>query len=72
MNVAFIVNIDLDDLSSLADVAADIQDDLEEKGYEVKSVAPWARPALTQGGTAPLLPNVPTQQQQTNENEPIL
>ena len=72
-DVAFIATLRIDDLSTLADVAADIQDDLEEKGYDVKSVAPCARPALTQGGINPL-PNVPTTNQQTTQqqNEPII
>jgi hypothetical protein len=55
MNVAFITVLNLDDLSNLPDVAAEISDDLSNSGFEVVSVQPWARPSL---GQTPI--NVPT------------
>lgn len=71
-DVAFILKLKLDDLSSIADVAGDIEEDLIEKGYDVDSVTPWARPSLPpSGGVA--FPNVPTNQQTNQQNqEPIL
>jgi hypothetical protein len=68
MNVAFIVTINLDDLSDLPGLAEEIQQTLDEAGFETKSVAPWARPALQQQGIVPMSQN---QQQTTNQN-PIL
>jgi hypothetical protein len=54
MNVTFLVSINLDDLSSLPDIASEIEADLSESGFEVISVAPWARPALQQQGVLPM------------------
>jgi hypothetical protein len=68
MNVTFLVTINLDDLSDLPGVAAEIQDDIENSGFEVLSVAPWARPALTQQGIMPPSPTVPITTQQPNQN----
>ena len=67
MNVAFIAQINLDDLSDLPGVSREIQEDLTNSGFEVVSVAPWQRPSLEQPG-APAVPT--TTQQQTIE--PIL
>jgi hypothetical protein len=50
MTVTFLVALQLDDVSTIADVAADIQDDLEQTGHTVESVKPWARPTLQAGG----------------------
>jgi hypothetical protein len=47
MTVTFLVAVVLQDLSSIADVAADIEEDLTSAGHEVESVKPWARPTLT-------------------------
>ena len=65
MHVTFLIAINLDDLSDLPGVAQEINDDLNQSGFEVLSVAPWARPALQ--------PIVPTQTQtqpitQPNQN----
>lgn len=57
--VAFIVKINLDDLSSLPDVTTDIEDDLSQAGYEVVDVAPWSRPAML---TVPTTQPTTTQQ----------
>lgn len=46
MNAAFIVKLDVGDVSTLADTAADIEDDLAAKGYLVISVMPWRRRGL--------------------------
>jgi hypothetical protein len=46
MNVTFLVTINLDDLTDLSGVAEEITDDLGN--FEVVSVAPWARPTLSQ------------------------
>jgi hypothetical protein len=74
MNVAFITEINLDDLSNLPDVAREIQEDLTNAGFEVVSVAPWKRPSLEQGGTPLFGTNVPTPttQQQTENLENII
>jgi hypothetical protein len=48
VTVTFLVALDLDDLSTLTDVALDLQDDLEQAGHSVESVKPWARPTTTQ------------------------
>lgn len=69
MNVAFIVQIDLDDLSSLADTAREIGQDLTDAGFDVKKVAPWQRPSIQLGGT-PLFS--PEQPQEPKQIEPIL
>lgn len=45
MTVTFLVALNLDDLSTLSDVALDLQDDLEKAGHTVESVKPWARPS---------------------------
>ncbi len=58
MHVAFIVQLNLDDLSDLPGVAQEITDDLGN--FEVLSVVPWQRPSLQL--------NVPTQTQQPNTN----
>lgn len=46
MIVTFLVALNLDDLSSIADIASDIDDDLTSAGHTVESVKPWARPTL--------------------------
>ena len=65
MTVAFIVQINLDDLSGLPDVAAEIVDDLSGAGFDVIDVQPWKRPSLVQQGS--LLPT--TIVPQTNQNQ---
>lgn len=67
MNVAFIVTIRLDELGDLQGIALEINDAVENTGFEVLSVEPWARPTLAQGASP--LQAVPTTQQQTNETE---
>lgn len=59
MTVTFLVSINLDDLSTIADVAADIQDDLISAGHDVEEVKPWQRPTLT--GAQPIPPATPIQ-----------
>lgn len=76
MTVTFLVAIKLNDLSTLSDTAADIEDDLNEAGYEVDSVKPWARPATGTPPVNPLaaLPSMlptPTENQTQTQN-PIL
>lgn len=46
MNVTFLLNLNLDDLSDLNGVANEIEDDLSAH-FTVNSVKPWARPAAT-------------------------
>ena len=65
MNVAFIVTINLDDLSDLPGVAGEIEDDLSN--FEVVSVAPWARPSLQQ--TVGPIPGPTTTQQPTTRTQ---
>jgi len=67
MQVTFLVALNLDDLSDLPGIAQEISDDLTQAGFEVKEVAPWQRPSLTQGQTI----NVPTIQQPTQNPNPI-
>jgi hypothetical protein len=64
VNVAFIVQINLDDLSNLPDVSREIQDDLNNAGFEVTKVAPWQRPSLKLGGSNLF---TPTPEQPTTE-----
>jgi hypothetical protein len=71
MNVAFIVQINLDDLSNLPDVSREIQEDLNNAGFEVVQVKPWQRPSLQVGGT-PLFSSEQTQPQQPTNLENIL
>lgn len=66
MEVTFLVRINLDDLSSLSDIADEISGDLSDSGFEVKFVAPWARPSLQQQGVLPMSQTT-TQQQTTIE-----
>lgn len=54
MNVTFLVEISLDDLSSITTVADEINDDLSAT-FEVVSVKPWARPS---GNPLAALPNL--------------
>lgn len=68
MNVAFIAELNLDDLSDLAGTASEIEQDLNNAGFEVISVTPWKRPSLLQPGQ----PSVPTTTQTTNQIEPIV
>jgi predicted CoA-binding protein len=68
VNVAFITEVNLDDLSDLAGTASEIEQDLNNAGFEVISVKPWARPSLKLPGEA----SVPTTNQTTNQIEPIL
>jgi hypothetical protein len=60
MNVAFIVQINLDDLSDLPGTSREIQEDLNNAGFEVVQVKPWQRPSLELGGTNLFSPE-PTQ-----------
>jgi hypothetical protein len=60
MNVAFIVQLNLDDLSNLPDVSREIQEDLNNAGFEVTKVAPWQRPSIKLGGTDLFNPGQPT------------
>jgi hypothetical protein len=68
MNVAFIAEVNLDDLSDLAGTAREIEQDLSNAGFEVISVKPWARPSLKLPGET----TVPTTQPTTNQIEPII
>lgn len=43
MTVTFLVELNLDDTTDLANVAGDIEEDLSAN-FEVISVKPWARP----------------------------
>jgi hypothetical protein len=60
MNVAFIVQINLDDLSDLPGQAMEIQQDLQDAGFDVKTVSPWQRPSLGLGNTGNLFSPEPT------------
>ena len=71
MNVAFIAEVNLDDLSNLPDQAREIEESLTNAGFEVISVAPWKRPSLEVGGGG-YGTNVPTTTQTTNQIEPIV
>jgi hypothetical protein len=67
MTVTFLVAVVLQDLSSIADVAGDIEEDLTSAGHEVESVKPWARPTIqASGGPFAALPPLlePNTQQQ--------
>ena len=66
MVVTFLVAINLDDLSSLPDIAQEISEDLSDSGFEVKTVTPWARPSLQQQGVLPMSQTT-TQQQPTQQ-----
>ncbi len=46
MQRAFIIKLSLDSSSDLAGIADDIRDSIQEEGYEVISVAPYAAPEL--------------------------
>lgn len=61
VNVAFILTINLDDLSDLPGQSAEISDHLNDLGFNVVSCAPWRRPSLEQGGI-PLEQPTTTQQ----------
>lgn len=65
MNVAFICQINLDDLSDLPGTSAEIEQAINNAGFDVVSVKPWQRPSLLQPGQ----PSVPTT---TQPIEPIL
>lgn len=59
MNVTFTVQIELDDLSRpLLETALDIQDALEQDGFLVNSVNPWARPTDPNSLTAEAVQNM--------------
>lgn len=49
MNVSYIVTMELPDAidpATINDISLDIEDDLISNGYDIVSVAPWARPSL--------------------------
>lgn len=48
MTATYLVTLNLSDTTaiSLAQVAADIEDDLQAAGHDVEEVKPWARPSL--------------------------
>jgi hypothetical protein len=58
MLVTFLVALDLSDISTLAETALDIQDDLEQAGHSVESVKPWARPTAQVASPFAALPNL--------------
>lgn len=58
MTVTFLVAVTIEDLSSITEVALDIEDDLVSAGYSVESVKPWARPALQQVNPLSVLPSM--------------
>lgn len=58
MTVTFLVTINLDDISTLSEVALDLQDDLEQAGHSVESVKPWARPTAQVANPLSALPNL--------------
>lgn len=43
MTVTFLLELNLDDISTIADVALNIEEDLSDN-FDVVSVKPWARP----------------------------
>lgn len=53
MNVTFLVEINISDLSDLPGIADEIESDLSD--FEVISVKPWARPA---GNPLAAIPNI--------------
>jgi hypothetical protein len=72
MTVTFLVAVNLSDLTTLADVAADIEDDLASAGHDVVSVKPWTRPtaqtpAANPFASLPSLIEPTTQTQQPNQ-----
>lgn len=68
MEVTYLVAVNIEDVSTIADQAADIQDDLESAGHDVVSVKPWARP--TQQTASPIVaPSLIQPQQTTTQPE---
>lgn len=67
MTSAFIVNLNLDTLENLPELANEIADDLSSAGFDVISVAPWTHPSL-QLSTVPPQTTQQTQTDQTNIN----
>lgn len=59
--VTYLVKLNIPELSQIADIAGDIEEDLTSSGHDVVSVAPWARPSAlpTNPLTLPIVPNVP-------------
>lgn len=53
MNVTFLITLNIQDLSDLAGIADEIENDLND--FEVISVKPWARPA---GNPLAAIPNI--------------
>lgn len=56
MIVTFLVKLDVQDLTTLADESAHVQDALESAGFQVEGVQPWARPTLQGGNPLQQLP----------------
>jgi hypothetical protein len=56
---AFIVKLDVEDISTLQDTAMDIEDDLAAKGHLVISVAPWKGHGIVAAPPTPVLPSPP-------------
>lgn len=54
MTVTFLVELNLDDTTDLANISGDIEEDLQNN-FEVISVKPWARPT---GNPLAALPNL--------------
>lgn len=59
MTITFLLEINLDDISTIADVALNIEEDLSDN-FDVISVKPWARPT-----TFPIPPSTYQNQTQT-------
>lgn len=61
MTRTFLVALDLAPSSDLPSIAADIQDDLIDSGFNVLSVSPWGQPAasVNQFDELPTLPSSP-------------
>jgi hypothetical protein len=55
MQATFLVRINIVDVTTLADEAADIEHDLVNAGHDVVSVEPWARPSTATASVIPLV-----------------
>jgi hypothetical protein len=59
MIATFLVAINLDEAADLLGMAEQLQEDLADEGYEVTSVKPWDRAALTMQSLSQPMPEQP-------------
>lgn len=61
MHVAFILKLEISDVSAIPGTAEDLEQDLTNAGHDVISCVPWARPTAPTLANPLLMPQSPSQ-----------